>query len=441
MNHIKHKSKPFYGWYIAGIAFWANFLATGTGFYAFNAFLEPLCNARGWTRTDLNLALVIGTIFGFCSQYIYGTILMRTGIRILMLTGSMVAGISFIFIARVQTLWEFYAFYALLFIGNGAYGGIVAGSVVNNWFVDKRGKAIGLATAGMSVSGAILPLTALWLIQHAGMETAALCIGASILSFGPLAWLIIKDWPEDMGMAPDGLPAVTAVSSHFSGVAGHISLPLPQEMTAPRLWNLRRLARSAEFWKLGISFALLMMGTVGVMSQLKPRFADTGFSPMTAMLMMGATALAGAAGKYIWGVLSDRLKPGRIAIALTIANAIGLGLGLVKGSWLAMTVFIIVFGFSMGGIMSIFPIMVATLYGRENFASVLRYASFFLLLQLFGYLIAGQSYDRTGSYDTAYMIFILFDIVAGLLLFSLQKSKHQEHIKNKNRSHRHKTSL
>jgi MFS family permease len=156
---------------------------------------------------------------------------------------------------------------------------------------------------------------------------------------------------------------------------------------------------------------------------------------------MGGTALAGAAGKYTWGVLSDRLKPGRIAIALTIANAIGLGLGLVKGSWLAMTVFIIVFGFSMGGIMSIFPIMVATLYGRENFASVLRYASFFLLLQLFGYLIAGQSYDRTGSYDTAYMIFILFDIVAGLLLFSLQKSKHQEHIKNKNRSHRHKTSL
>ena len=74
--------------------------------------------------------------------------------------------------------------------------------------------------------------------------------------------------------------------------------------------------------------------------------------------------------------------------------------------------------------MSIFPIMVATLYGRENFASVLRYASFFLLLQLFGYLIAGQSYDRTGSYDTAYAIFIGFDIVASLLLFSLQKSEH-----------------
>ena len=421
------KPKPFYGWYIAGIALWANFLATGTGFYAFNAFLEPLCNARGWTRTDLNLALVIGTIFGFCGQYIYGTILMRTGVRILMLIGSLVAGVSFIYIARVETLWEFYLFYALLFIGNGAYGGIVAGSVVNNWFVDKRGKAIGLATAGMSISGAILPLTALWLIQHAGMGNAALCIGAVMVSFGPLAWLIVKDWPEDIGMLPDGLPSPDSSSS----AAGHIPVPLQPAAPVHRKWNLGRLARSGVFWKLGISFALLMMGTVGVMSQLKPRFADIGFSSTTAMLMMGATALAGAAGKYIWGVMSDRFEPGRIAIVLTLANGIGLVLGLVKGSWLALTVFMLVFGFSMGGIMSIFPIMVATLYGRENFASVLRYISFFLLLQLFGYLIAGQSYDRTGSYDTAYGIFIGFDMIAGLLLFSLQKkSERAEKLSN-----------
>lgn len=416
------KHKPFYGWYIAGIALWANFLATGTGFYAFNAFLEPLCNARDWTRTDLNLALVIGTIFGFCGQYVYGTILMRTGVRILMLMGSLVAGISFIYIARVETLLEFYVFYALLFIGNGAYGGIVAGSVVNNWFVDKRGKAIGLATAGMSIAGAVLPLTALWLIQHIGMANAALCIGAVMISFGPLAWIVVRDWPEDMGMAPDGLMLPETASSPLSsGITGRTSVPFATP--APRRWGLRRLARSRAFWKLGMAFALLMMGTVGVMSQLKPRFADIGFSSMTAMIMMGTTALAGAAGKYIWGVMSDRFAAGRIAIALTIANAFGLALGLVKGSLLALSVFMMVFGFSMGGIMSIFPIMVATIYGRENFASVLRYASLFLLLQLFGYLIAGQSYDRTGSYDTAYAIYIGLDIIAGLLLLSLQKTK------------------
>jgi len=40
---------------------------------------------------------------------------------------------------------------------------------------------------------------------------------------------------------------------------------------------------------------------------------------------------------------------------------------------------------------------------------------------MFGYLIAGRSFDITGSYDTAYIIFIGLDIIAALLLLSLKK--------------------
>lgn len=406
----------YYGWYIAGVAFWGYFLAVGTGFYAFNAFLEPLCTAREWTRTDLNLALVIGTAFGFSSQYIYGTILMKTGVRILMLCGSLTAGISFIFIARVETLWQFYLFYSLLFIGNGAYGGIVAGSAVNNWFVDKRGKAMGLATAGMSISGAVLPLTALLLIRHTGIETAALCIGLLMIAFGPLAWMIVKDWPEDMGLAPDGLPVNTQ-----SYVTGQIQIHVPPTAVGKTDWTLAKLVRTDVFWKLGLAFGLMMIGTVGVMSQLKPRFTDIGFSGMAAMMMMAATALVGAAGKYSWGLMCDRFNPRRVAVIMALANALGLSLGLIKNSTAALIIFIPVFGFSMGGIMSTFPVIVATIFGRQSFAAVLRYISFFLILQMFGYLIAGRSFDTTGSYDAAYGIFIGLDIIAILLLFSLKK--------------------
>ncbi len=409
-------TKIYYGWYIAGIAFWAYFLSVGTGFYAFNAFLEPLCSARGWTRTDMNLALVIGTIFGFSSQYIYGSVLIKTGVRVLMLAGSIIAGISFIFIARVQTLWEFYLFYSLLFIGNGAYGGIVASSAVNNWFVDKRGKAIGFATAGMSLSGAVLPIVALILIQHTGIENAALYIGLIMASFGPLAWMVVKDWPEEMGMAPDGLAIPPKTYT-----AGQIQIHVPPSAATQTEWNLAKLVRTDIFWKLGLAFGLLMIGTVGVMSQLKPRFADTGFSHFTAMMMMAATALVGAVGKYSWGMMCDRFEARRVAVGMTVANALGLGLGLIKNSMAALIIFIPVFGFSMGGIMSTFPIIVATLFGRKNFASVLRYISIFLILQMFGYLIAGRSFDITGSYDTAYMIFIGLDIIAALLLCSLEK--------------------
>lgn len=410
------ENKLYYGWYITAIAFWGYFLAVGTSFYAFNAFLEPLCTARGWTRTDLNLALVIGTVFGFSSQYIYGTMLMKTGVRILMLAGSLVAGVSFIFIARVETLWQFYVFYSLLFVGNGAYGGIVAGSAVNNWFVDKRGKAMGIATAGMSLSGAVLPLTALLLIQHFGIKTAAVSIGLVMIAFGPLAWMIVRDWPEDMGLAPDGLPL-----SDLSYAAGQTQIHVPPAVVMQSDWHLAKLVRTDAFWKLGLAFGIMMIGTVGVMSQLKPRFTDIGFSHMTAMMMMSGTALIGASGKYSWGVMCDRFNPRRVVIVMALVNSLGLGLGLINNSMVSLLFFIPVFGFAMGGIMSTFPVIVAAMFGRKNFASVLRYISFFLVLQMFGYLIAGYSFDTTGSYDAAYGIFIILDLIAAALFFSLRK--------------------
>lgn len=409
----------FYGWYIAGVSFSAYFLATGTGFYAFNALLEPLCMLRGWNRTDLNMALAIGTIFGFIGQYVYGTVLMRIGVKRLMLFGAVTGGIAFILIPRVEHLSQFYLVYALLYVGNGALGGIVAGTAVNNWFIRKRGKAMGIATAGMSLSGALLPLSAMMLIRQIGLTNATLCIGMIMILFGPVAWLVVRDWPEDMGLGPDGDSAAGKINPPPIGCG----IPPVTTDTAEMQWGIRQLVRNEAFWKLGIAFALMMISTVGVMSQLKPRFSGVGFTDMTAMLMMGGTALAGAAGKYVWGSLCDRFDTRRVAVVMAAANIAGLSLALFCRSTPAMMLFIPVFGFSMGGIMSIYPIIVAGIYGRKNFAGVLRYTSIFLVLQLFGYIIAGMSFDRTGSYDAAYMVFIVFDLCAALLLLSLRHRK------------------
>ncbi|MFZ5573240.1 MAG: MFS transporter [Thermodesulfobacteriota bacterium] len=420
-------TKVFYGWYIVGIAFWANFMSVGTGFYALNAFMEPLCNLRGWTRTDINLALVIGTFFGFLGQFVYGTLVRRGGVRRLMLLGALSSGVSFVFIPRAETLWGFYLVYTLLFIGNGAYGGIVAATAVNNWFIQKRGQALGLSTSGISLSGAVLPMTALYAITRAGIEEAALILGASVLLVAPLAWSLVRDWPEDLGLQPDGLPghAPAELQRHTAVPTNH----RPSESLAGSYtpWTLARLLRNGSFWKMGCSFGLLMIGTVGVMSQLKPRFSDLGFNDLHAMGLMSVTALVGAMGKYFWGSFCDRFEPTRVAVILSLANAAGLGLALFHDSFVALTLFMVVFGFTMGGIMSIYPVMVAHLFGRESFPSVLRYISIFLISQLLGYIIAGQSFDRAGSYDPAYGIFMILDCIAAILLLSMKPTTPQDY--------------
>ena len=416
----------FYGWYIVAAAFIANFMSVGTGFYAFNAFMEPLCTAYGWTRTEVNMALVIGTPFGFFGQFIYGTMVMRVGVRKLMVAGSLVGGLAFMMLFQTSNLGLFYLFYVLLFIGNGAYGGIVANSAVNNWFVRKRGKALGIATSGISLSGAVLPVIAMALVFRMGMTGASVVIGAAVVAFAPLFWLLVVDWPEQRGLLPDGEIVPPAATD-----TGEAALPTPGitvtgvSVVVPdrdrKQWTLAELVRVPAFWQVGLAYTMVMTGVVGVMSQLKPRFVDVGFSDTTAMTLMAVTALFGALGKYSWGMLCDFISPLRVVSAIMIANGIGLVAALAADSPLAVGVFIFLFGFAMGGVMATYPIIVADLFGRTSFASVFRFMAVFLVLQMSGYIIAGLSFDMTGSYNTAYGLFIVLDIIAAVILLAVRR--------------------
>jgi len=421
------ESKIFYGWYITAVAFTANFMSVGTGFYIFNAFMQPLCVKRGWTRTDISAALMIGGLIGIFGQLISGTLVIRIGPRILMLFGSLFAGIFFIQLGQVQEIWLFYLFYILLYLGNGAYGGIVANSAVANWFVLKRGKALGFATAGISLSGAVVPFIALLLLERFGLEYTFLCIGLAIVAEGPVAWLIVKNRPEDHNLLPDGLEPATEADPpdnmhpvQTTAKSKKNKAKKTAKEAGSIIWTPAKIIRVQAFWRVGIAFAMVMFGVVGVMSQLKPRFSDIGFNDQTAMAMMGATALMGAFGKYVWGIFCDRFDPRRVVTVLMVACSFGLSFSLFENSIPALILFIIVFGFSMGGVMSTFPIIIAHLFGRESFAHVGRFLGLFLILQMPGYLVASLSYDLTGSYNFAYGIFIILGLFAALLIFSVK---------------------
>ncbi len=400
----------FHGWYVVGVAFLANLLSTGTTFYVFNAFLLPLCEARSWTRAEVNAAPMLGFVFGLLAQFCYGSLFLRVGPRLLMVLGSVVSSLAFIMLGRVEGLASFYLLYTLVYLGNGAMNGIVANTVVSNWFVAKRGRALGLATAGMSVSGVVLPWLATVVLRRLGLEAAFLVIGLLVLFFAPLAWRLVRISPESCGLAPDG-------------VRRRPGEPWPEPEDEGGDWSARAMLSAGAFWKLGAAYSLAMMGAVGVTYQLAPRFTDLGWDGDAAIAMTAVVAAVATVGKFLWGVFCDLAEPRRVVAVLMAAKALGLALGLIPGSLAALWLFIALFGFAMGGVMSTFPIMAAHLFGRGRFWRAYRLLVLFLAFQGLGYLFMGQSFSRTGSYDAAFACFIVLDLVACALILRLPRPR------------------
>lgn len=402
-------------------------ISVGTGFYAMNALMEPFCEKFAWSRTEINVSMSIAGMLIFLCQPFYGLLVIKYGSRCLMTIGPIFGCLAFYFLGKVDSLLFFYIVYSILILSNGAYGGIVSSTAVSNWFVQKRGKALGFASAGQSMGGAVMPLLTMFLILGLGMGAAFTIIGACMLAFSPLAWAAIRDRPEHYGLEPDGLIssarqylAINPGARPGLKVAGIEPKSLERQGDQAQ-WGLVSLTRTRNFWLIGLSFGLMMVSVAGVMSQLKPRFSDMGFSPLHAMLLVSATALAGALGKYTWGFFCDHFRPQRVVCFMAMSSAASLILVLTGQKMIFVMLFVIIYGFSMGGVLSTYPIVIAHFYGRTAYPYVARFLSLFFALEIIGYPILGQSYDRFGSYDFAYGFFVFLNVIAGILVINVKK--------------------
>ena len=405
------RGRIFYGWWIVVVTFIANFMSNGMSFYGWNAILPELCRLNNWSRTAVNIAPSLSAL-GILAQPFFSRLVLKYGPRRMMLWTVIFSCTSYALMARSRSLWVFYAMASVMYIANVGINGMVPNTAVSNWFERYRGKALGISTSGISLSGAVVPLFLFYLLRHFSLGQATLlnALISGVLIFST-AYLLVKDRPEDEGLSVDGLEPLSALAT-----AGEV------KAEASELRN-RELFRSQAFWHIGLAYGLMLPGVVGVMSQLAPRFKDIGFSGERAIVMMSCAALVGAGGKVLWGWLCDKFDSRKVVSMSILCQVLGL-LVLFSGKSVGLlSVFIVLFGLGMGGVMSTLPIVAADFFGRNNFAKAYGYIALFLAFQSSGYLMMGLSFDLFGSYNYAYLGFIVFYLIAMLLMLGARRPR------------------
>ena len=167
--------KIFYGWWIVAANAAITFYVAGTFFYGFGAFINPLKNAFGWSTAQIALAFSIRSAEAGPIAPLAGYVVDRFGARAVTIFGALVTGLGFLLLSYINSLAAFYIAYMVIALGTSFLLTITPMTNITNWFIKKRGRALGLFAVGAGLGGIIVPLIT-WLIGFYGWRNTLIFI-------------------------------------------------------------------------------------------------------------------------------------------------------------------------------------------------------------------------------------------------------------------------
>ena len=286
----RNNDTTFLGWRMVSVAFLVDFIAVGFFFYSYGIFFKAIAVEFGDSRFGVSIGVTVTQGVGAVLAPFIGRALDRFPLKNVMACGAISVGTGFGLLGFVQTPLQFYLVLGIFVgFGAGAMGQLATSKLVSNWFVLKRGSALGIAATGISVSGVVMPAISAWIIATFGWREAFMTYGLiTFLVVVPVVLRLVISRPEDVGLLPDGATEKGA-------------LPPPK----PAL-RTRDFLSQPNFWILLTVIGLLFGIQSATLIHMVPQLTDSGLSLVAASGIASATAGFGIAGKLIFGVLVDR---------------------------------------------------------------------------------------------------------------------------------------
>ena len=248
------RSRIFYGWVIVGGAFVSHLLSYGVLTVAFGIFFPFMAEALHLGRGMLAGAGVMTRLTSAALAPLMGSLVDRRGPRLPTALGVLSLAAGTLVLATAHDTWHVFLGYGVVMaVGSVALGELTGDSTVARWFVRRRGRALAVATMGLSSAGIVVPLPLAFLITRVGWRLAWVVLGAVVLVLGLGAATVMRRAPEDHGFAPDGAPRSAAAA--------------PAEVSL----SARQATRTRAFWLLVLSTNLAGLALFGVNLHLLPR--------------------------------------------------------------------------------------------------------------------------------------------------------------------------
>jgi MFS family permease len=394
--------RVFYGWWVT-LAFAAMvFISTGVRFTV-GPFLKPMVAELDLDRASFSLAVAVGLLLFGLFIPLVGSLVDRLGARPVMVVGAVILAGSVAATGLVTRLWHFYLTVGVVMaLGLAATGHVVASAVITRWFTRRRATALSLL-GGASMGGmSLLVPVVMWLILTVGWRaTYGVLAVAVLVVMLPLALWVVRDSPESLGLAPDGLA------------------PEPGVRVDPRAERtpVSDAVRAVSFWQLagGLStcgFTMALLSAHGV-----PMLTDHGYAPMLASWAIGVLGGTSVIFAIALGAIADRFGCRPVLAWIYAGRAVAFaGLFLIRDHPAALLAVAAVGGATMAGTFAMTSALTASIFGRYSVGSV--FGTMFLVHQTgaaLGSWLGGFLFETTGGYGAAFAVGSVLLAAAGLV--------------------------
>ena len=377
----------YYGWVIVGIAALAMVGTLPGRTQGLGLITEPLLADLGLSRVAYAQINLFATLVGAAFAFGVGRLLDRRGSRLMVTTLSLALGIVVLAMSQISGATSLLIAVTLTRgLGQTALS-IVSLAMVGKWFQRRLTWAMGVYAVAMSVGFMVAFPAVGALVIASGWRAAWTAIGIFLVAvLAPVAWLLVRSTPEDIGEEMDGRDA-TAPG------------PLPRQHT------FAEALRTGAFWIFAIASSMYGLVASGIGLFNEAILAERGFTPDVYHTALAVTAITGLGGNFVAGAWAER---GSLRAVLVVAMLI-LGFALAALPHVSTTMHVmlqaVAMGVAGGFVMVVFFSFWGRTYGDAHLGRIQGAAQVMtVIFSAMGPLLLAWCVESTGSYALAFYL-------------------------------------
>lgn len=262
----------FYGWVIMAAGTFGVIMTSPGQTYTVSIFIESMISDLGISRSLVSTLYSVGTLIGSFALPFWGRQIDRRGSRTMVVVISILFGLACIFMGFVQNALMLGLGFALVRMLEQGSLGLVSQTVINQWWMRKRGMITGVSGFLMSLLGmGIFSTVVHALIAAFEWRMAYILLGLATLTLmTAVGYIFFRNRPEDYQLNPDGVV-------NEANAAELQALRLTPESEN---WTLGEAMRARVFWILVVGYRLLPCSRPGCFSTWSAFLATGGWRPL-----------------------------------------------------------------------------------------------------------------------------------------------------------------